>query len=376
MVCFIIGLVTSEQFISLPYFTTIIDISSFTVATIPLSRQSSALLWIPLVLSISRAIHRSMSVAATVTSSKYRFVDIGANLLNERYTLGEYRGSHRHDPDFDDVLQRAAAIGMRHIILTAGTVQESKDALAKVRQLRAASTTDSCRVYCTIGVHPTRSNELEDDGEVKLQELINLAKDGMTDGVVASVGEMGLDYDRLDFSSKEIQLKWIRKQLRLAHETGLPLFLHNRNVSTDLYDILLEQRDQWTSGVVHSFDDTLELAKKFIDLGLYIGLNGCSLRSKESLAVVKDLPLDRILMETDCPYCDVKRTHAGYHYVKTLFESRQEKKFEKGFQVKGRNEPCNIIQVAEVIAGCKGVHVSDVIDACYRNSLQLYGWEE
>ena len=346
------------------------------VATIPHLRQSTALLWIPLVISISRVARHSMSVAASVTSSKYRFVDIGANLLNERYTLGEYRGSHRHDPDFDDVLQRAAASGIRHIILTAGTLQESKEAVAKVRQLRAASTKESCQVYCTVGVHPTRCNELENDGELKLQELINLAKDGMTDGVVVSVGEMGLDYDRLDFCSKEMQLKWFRKQLRLTHETGLPLFLHNRNVSTDLLDILLEQRNQWTLGVVHSFDDTLELANKFIDLGLYIGLNGCSLRSKENLAVVTELPLDRILMETDCPYCDVKRTHAGYDHVKTFFENRQEKKFEKGFQVKGRNEPCNIIQVAEVIAGCKGLHVSEVVDACYRNSLQLYGWKE
>ena len=313
----------------------------------------------------------------TEASSHHRFVDIGANLLDERFVLGEYRGTQRHRPDFEAVIQRAEAIGMRHMILTAGTANDSKDAVATIRDLRQTMT-NSCQLYCTVGVHPTRSNELEDalDGDAMLEELIELAKDGMKDGVVVSVGEMGLDYDRLDFCSKEIQLKWIRKQLRLAHETGLPLFLHNRNVGSDLYDILVEERGMWTSGVVHSFDDSLALAAKFIDLGLYIGLNGCSLRTKESIAVVKDLPLEHLLIETDCPYCDVKRTHAGYEHVKTHFESRPEKKFQEGFQVKGRNEPCNIIQVAEVIAGSKGIDVHAVTEACYQNSLRLYGWNE
>jgi TatD DNase family protein len=314
--------------------------------------------------------------------ASHRFVDIGANLLDERFVLGEYRGKPRHEPDFDQVVERAAEVGMRHMILTAGTLDDSRDALAKIRQLRettgSKAAAPSCQLYCTVGVHPTRCGEFEgaDDGEARVQALIDLAKDGMADGVVVSVGEMGLDYDRLDFCAKDVQLKWIRRQLRLAKETGLPLFLHNRNVSTDLYDVLLEHRDQWTSGVVHSFDDTLDLANKFMDLGLYIGLNGCSLRTQESLNVVRHLPLDRILIETDCPYCDVKRTHAGYQYVKTVFDTVDEKKFKNGVQVKGRNEPCNIIQVAEVIAGCKGIDVTEVTEACYQNSLRLYGWKE
>ena len=321
-------------------------------------------------------------------------------MLDERFVLGEYRGKQRHEPDFDVVIERAAKIGIHHMILTAGTSDDSRTAVTKIRQWRQQQQQQreedetleypsaGLQLYCTIGVHPTRCNELEvetenddDDGgggggEARLQALIDLAKDGMTDGVVVSVGEMGLDYDRLDFCPKEVQLKWIRRQLRLAKETGLPLFLHNRNVSTDLYDILQEHRDQWKSGVVHSFDDTLDLANKFMDLGLYIGLNGCSLRTQESLNIVRDLPLDRILLETDCPYCDVKRTHAGYQYVKTVFDAVDEKKFRNGVQVKGRNEPCNIIQVAEVIAGCKGIDVTEVTEACYQNSLRLYGWKE
>lgn len=314
------------------------------------------------------------------SSSAPRFVDIGANLLDERFTEGSYRGKQRHEPDLDDVIQRASDGGMRHMVLTAGTLRESAEAVEKVRELRRTNATD-CQLYCTVGVHPTRCLEFDENdhgAQEHLEQLIRLAQDGQKDGVVVAVGEMGLDYDRLQFCPKEVQLKYFPQQLRLSEETGLPLFLHNRNVGTDLYDLLVAHRDRWeaSGGVVHSFDDTAELAAKFIELGLYIGLNGCSLRTEENLAVVRDLPTDRILLETDCPYCDVKRTHAGYHHVQTYFESKPEKKYEAGKQVKGRNEPCNIVQVAEVVAGVKGIPVQELIDSCYANSLRLYKWNE
>lgn len=310
-------------------------------------------------------------------SSSYKFVDIGANLLDERFTEGSYRGKTRHEPDFDLVVQRASDIGMRHMILTAGTLAESKEAVERVRELRKSNET-SCELYCTVGVHPTRCMEFEEaeNAEANLEELIQLAKDGMSDGTVAAVGEMGLDYDRLEFCPKDVQRKHFVQQLRLAEETGLPMFLHNRNVSDELLQILVENKDKWKRGVVHSFDDTAELAQKFMDLGLYIGLNGCSLRTEENLSVVKTLPLDKILIETDCPYCDIRRTHAGFHHVKTHFECKQEKKYQKGLQVKGRNEPCNIIHVAEVVAGTKELSVGEVVEAVYKNSLDLYGWKE
>jgi TatD DNase family protein len=120
----------------------------------------------------------------------------------------------------------------------------------------------------------------------------------------------------------------------------------------------------------------LELAVGFMeDLDLYIGLNGCSLRTDESLAVVKELPLDKILLETDCPYCEVRKTHPGYQYIQTHFEGKSEKKFERGLTVKSRIEPCHIVQVAEVVAGCKDVPVEEVANACY-TSMRLYQWNK
>jgi TatD DNase family protein len=251
--------------------------------------------------------------------------------------------------------------------------------LELVRELRQKN--ETLYFGCTIGVHPTRcAQEFVDadmPAEQVLEELQQLAIDGQSDKSVVAIGEIGLDYDRLQFCTKEIQQEYLEKQLQNFQSSssleGLPLFLHNRNVGGDLLEVL-KKDPRRQRGVVHSFDDTLELAQQFMDLGLYIGLNGCSLRTQENLEVAKALPLDKILLETDCPYCEIKQSHAGFGFVETSFEKKTDKKFELGKMVKGRNEPCQIIQVAEVIAGVKGVSVKEVADACYENSMRLYGW--
>lgn len=165
----------------------------------------------------------------------------------------------------------------------------------------------------------------------------------------------------------------------IAKVAGLPLFLHNRNVGLDLYDILMANKDCWEkSGVVHSFDDTIELASKFLDAGLYIGLNGCSLRTEENLHTVAKLPLNRLLLETDCPYCGVRKTHPGYEHIKTFFDEKAEKKFVMGLPVKNRQEPCHIVQVAEIVASVQGrkEELEEVVATIYQNSLDLFGWLE
>ena len=97
--------------------------------------------------------------------------------------------------------------------------------------------------------------------------------------------------------------------------------LHYRNAAADLTEILERNKDKVKAGgVVHSFDGTSEEAEKLMSLGYYIGLNGCSLRKEENLAVVKKLPIDRILIETDAPWCEIKNTHAGKDHVKTKYQ--------------------------------------------------------
>jgi TatD DNase family protein len=126
------------------------------------------------------------------------------------------------------------------------------------------------------------------------------------------------------------------------------------------------------TGVVHSFDDELDLAQQFIDLGLYIGINGCSLKTKKNLDTVMAIPLDNLLLETDCPWCDIRPSHASYEYVTTKFKTKDEKKYESDCCVKGRCEPCHILQVAEVVAGLKHMTITHVASITTKNACTLF----
>lgn len=313
-----------------------------------------------------------------MTSNKLKFVDIGANLLADQFE-GTYFGKERHAPDLDKVvLTRSLESGVTHIIVTAGTLQESKDALKFVRRQREVF--PGITFGCTVGIHPTRTAQEFGDftDQTKIcQELVELVEDGMTDGSVVALGELGLDYDRLEFSDKESQVQGLHAQFQAFSGISkplLPYFYHNRNVGTDLLEAIRQDPSR-QHGVIHSYTDGLELAQQFIDLGLYIGLNGCSLKTEENLEVVKRLPIDKILLETDCPYCEIKATHASFKYIQTQFPKKPDKKYDSDSLVKGRCEPCQIVQVAEVVAGVKGMSVQEVADQCYQNSLKLYGWD-
>jgi TatD DNase family protein len=107
--------------------------------------------------------------------------------------------------------------------------------------------------------------------------------------------------------------------------------------------ILEKNKEMIVGGVVHSFDGTLEEALTAVDFGLYIGINGCSLKTEENLAVVKQLPLEKLMIETDSPWCDIRPSHTSYKYVQTQFSSKKKEKWEQGTSIKGRNEPRNIM---------------------------------
>lgn len=128
-------------------------------------------------------------------------------------------------------------------------------------------------MYSTVGCHPTRCNEFEitkKGPDNYLNELKELAINGGKK--IVAIGECGLDYDRLQFCTKEVQKKYFEKQLVLSQELNLPLFLHCRNAAQDLIEIL--NRYSELNGVVHSFDGTSEEADLFVKMGYYIGLNG------------------------------------------------------------------------------------------------------
>jgi TatD DNase family protein len=314
------------------------------------------------------AVRKMTSRAAEESQSfvKVPLFDIGANLIDPMFR-GVYRDKPRHESDLDLVLNRAWGTGVQKIVVTAGCKSDAVEALELCSKDE--------RLFCTVGVHPTRCNEFLEE-ENYLDDLLTICQDGKAKGKVVAIGEFGLDYERTQFCSIETQKTWFEKQFILAQETGLPLFLHNRNSTADLVDILSRRRDHFSKGVVHSFDGSMEEMKQLVQMGLYIGINGCSLRTSDSLAVVKEIPQDRLLLETDAPWCGIKKTHPGYCMIKTHWDTKKEKKYAPGNMavcVKDRSEPCHIIQVLEVVSAIREVEdIHSFATSIYENSQTFF----
>ncbi|ETN09575.1 hypothetical protein, variant 3 [Phytophthora nicotianae INRA-310] len=226
-----------------------------------------------------------------------KMIDIGANLTDPVFT-GLYRGKQKHESDLTAILARAKTFGVDKIIVTGGNLEESHKALQLAKEKEGNGLP---QLFSTVGVHPTRCSEFEANGkdpDTYFAELLAVCEQGQKEGKVVAIGECGLDYDRLEFCDKATQLKYFEKQFQLAELTKLPLFLHNRNTGGDFYDMISKNRSRFSNGVVHSFTGEKEEMLKLVELGLYIGVNGCSLKTAENLECVKAIPLERLMIET------------------------------------------------------------------------------
>lgn len=247
-------------------------------------------------------------------------------------------------------------------MVTGSDLEESRNAIALAQQYPGLC-------YATVGVHPCQAKsfeKFEGGAEALLEELRKTAIEGRKKGTVAAFGEIGLDYDRLHFCDKETQLLYFARQLDLACEVGLPLFLHSRAAAEDFERLLKERLERLPKrGVVHSFTGSVEEMQKIVALGFDVGVNGCSMKTEENLVVVKKVPLERLQIETDGPWCEMRPSQASAQFTKDappLPKAVKKEKWSPDAMVKGRNEPCTIVHVAHAIAGIKEVTVEEVCE--------------
>ena len=212
-----------------------------------------------------------------------------APILNELIDIGANLGHGSFDEDRSAVLKRAAAAGITRLIVTGTSVTESAKAL-EIAQVEA-----TC--YATAGIHPHHASEFDSRSLPALRQLAESPR-------VVAIGECGLDYFR-NFSPRAKQLMAFAAQLDLASECRMPVFLHQRDAHDDFIGMLAERRGALTGGVAHCFTGNREQLAECLELGLYIGITGwvCDTRRGAELReAVPEIPIDRLLLETDAPY--------------------------------------------------------------------------
>ncbi|SZF01126.1 unnamed protein product [Blumeria hordei] len=317
-----------------------------------------------------------MSAACPQASGLPRYIDIGINLTDPVYQ-GIYNGTPRHPADLAAVIERSKRVHCHHLIVTGSDLASSHAAVALAKAYPG-----TC--YATVGIHPCSSQQFilgPTPASEQLHALETLARTAQNSGHAVAFGEIGLDYDRLALSPKETQNTVFARQLDLAVALQLPLFLHSRAAHADFMAALCPRESQLPRrGVVHSFTGTLAEMEELVAHGWHIGLNGCSLKTEANCAVARAVPLDRLHLETDGPWCELRPSHAGARALADI-DGLQEpdltrwlkkEKWQEGACVKGRNEPCCIPKIAAAIASIKDLPLFTITEAAWTNSQRMF----
>jgi TatD DNase family protein len=254
-------------------------------------------------------------------------IDIGVNLAHAQFR-----------EDRDDVMARAVAAGVAQMIVTGTNERASVAASDLARERRGV-------LYATAGVHPHNAKECGPRTIDALRELCRTSE-------VVCVGECGLDYNR-DFSPRPVQDRWFAEQLGLAAEMRLPVFLHERDAHPRFIAIVREQRAALVGGVVHCFTGTAAEAGAYLDLGLDIGITGWICDERRGLPlrdVVRKVPLDRLMIETDAPFLAPRSMRPR----------------------PSRNEPAFLPHVLKALADALGRPADEVATATTANARRLF----
>ncbi len=248
--------------------------------------------------------------------------------------------SHAHyddaafDSDRDDLIKELGDSGYAYIMNIAADLK-SVDTTYELAEKYD-------HVYAAIGIHPSETEELNENNFQHVREVALRPK-------VRAIGEIGLDY-HYDEPAKEVQKEWFERQLFMAKELHKPVVIHSREACEDTMKILKSGSFRDLPGVMHCYSYSIETARELVKMGYYLGIGGVVTfaNAKKLVEVVEEIPLERLLLETDCPYL-----------APTPYRG-------------DRNSSLNIPLIAEKIAAIKGIPYYKVIDQTYKNGRKLF----
>ena len=245
--------------------------------------------------------------------------------------------SHYDDAAFDEDREQLIAELNKKEIIAVNVGATKKSALTALEFSHRYS-----NIYAAIGVHPDEVAELTDDD---MQEFLRLSSDPKA----IAIGEIGLDY-HWDVNPHEVQKEWFVKQIKLAQEAHLPINIHSRDAAQDTFEIVKKENAGMYGGIVHCYSYSVEMAREYLKLGFHFGIGGVVTykNAKTIKEVVEYLPMDRIVLETDCPYL-APTPHRGE-----------------------RNDSRNLYFVAAEIAAIRGLSPEEVIEITEKNAREVY----
>ncbi len=249
-----------------------------------------------------------------------------------------YFESHAHyddkrfDKDRDTLLAQLPERGISYIINAGADMQSSKIGLQLAQKYDY--------IYAAVGVHPHDTEKMTDRDLETLRQYTQENK-------VVAVGEIGLDF-YYNSSPQDDQRHWFKRQLELAEQVNLPVIIHSRDATAETFDIIKSSKIR--NGVVHCFSSSWEMALKYVELGFYIGITGVVTfpNAKQVIEVVQKVPLDRLLIETDCPYLTPQQNRGK------------------------RNDSTNLVYIAEKIAEIKQVSPEEIALSTLNNGKKLF----
>ena len=238
------------------------------------------------------------------------------------------------DEDRDELLDSLPQNGIKYVVNVAANMEGSRKNLEIINKYNY--------IYATVGVHPSDTLELNDKTYKELETLA-------TNDKIVAIGEIGLDY-YWDEPDRSIQKEWFIKQIELAKKINKPLVVHSRDAAKDTLDIIKETKAYEVGGVIHCFSYGPELAREYVNMGYYIGVGGVVTfkNGRKLKEVVESTPLERIVLETDCPYL-----------APVPFRGK-------------RNDSTKLIYVVDEIAQIKGVSKEEVMNITMDNALKMY----